>query len=123
QLIGGRVPDTPPEVTRPYDIKVEGLWEAPRELDPFAELEKLLVGGQLIVGQEGVEEGVAEEIEEGKWAAAVEAVEVETDAGVIRLPSERLVDVRVDDKIVDCKAQDLRAGMFLLIGRRAGRVG
>jgi hypothetical protein len=123
QLIGGRVPDTPPEVTRRYEIKVEGLREAPPEVDPFAELEKVLVGGQLTVGQEGVEEGVAEEIEEGKWAAAVEAVEVETDAGVIRLPSARLVDVRIDDKIVDCRAQDLRAGMFLLIGRKAGRVG
>lgn len=123
QLIGARVPDAPPEAARPYDIRVEGLREAPPEVDPFAELEKLLVGGQLIVGEEGVEEGVAEEIEEGKWAAAVEAVEVETDAGVIRLPAERLVDVRIDDRIVDYRAQDLKAGMFLLIGRRAGRVG
>lgn len=123
QLIGGGMPEAPIEAARPYNVRVEGLREAPPHVDPFAELEKLMIGGRLVVGEEGVEEGVAEEIEEGRWAAAVEAVEVETDAGVIRLPAGRLVDVRIDDRIVDYRARDLRAGMFLLIGRRAGRVG
>lgn len=123
QLIGAGVPDAPPDVDRPYEIHVEGLREAPPEVDPFAELEKVLIGGRLIIGDEGIEEGVAEEIEAGVWAAALEAVEVDTDAGLIRLPSHRVVEVRVDDRILDCRAEDLKPGMFLLVGRKAGRVG
>src|SRR5207249_1217935 len=57
QLVGAGIPDAPPEGDRPYEIHVEGLREAPPEVDPFAEFEKVLIGGRLIIGDEGIEEG------------------------------------------------------------------
>jgi len=92
--------------------------------DPFDAFESLLVAGPLVVGEEGIEERIAEEAgEEGEWLAAVEAVEVRTDAGVIRLPCARFVDVRVADEILECKAEELKVGMYLIVDRRAGRLG
>src|SRR5262249_44953096 len=55
--------------------------------------------------------------------AAVEAVEVHTDAGVIILPRARYVDVRVGDEIEECRADELQVGMYLLVDRRGGRLG
>jgi hypothetical protein len=91
--------------------------------DPLAQLEPLGMSTPLVIGDEGVEEVVAEESEEGTWAADVQAVDVYTDRGRIVLPAKRSVEVRSDDDILDCCAEDLKPGMCLLIGRREGRLG
>jgi hypothetical protein len=48
---------------------------------------------------------------------------VATDAGSLLLPRDRLVDVRIDEEIVECRAAALRSGMVMLVDRRGGRVG
>jgi len=91
--------------------------------DPFAPFESILVSSPLLAGDAGLEESVAEETADGRWIAAVDAVEIETDGGVVVLPSARIVDVRMGTAIVDCRAEELEPGAYLLLGRRAGRTG
>jgi hypothetical protein len=105
------------------EVTIVGARDVPVEVDPFAELEGIGIGGPLVVGDEGVEDAVAEETPDGNWVAEVEGFEVCTDAGAIVLAADKLVDVRVDDEILERRARDLEPGMYLLVGRREGRVG
>jgi hypothetical protein len=89
--------------------------------DPFSALEALILSTPLLVGDEGIEEAVAEEIEPGTWAAAVPAVDVETNIGTITLPASRIVEVRKGDRILDVRVDAL--GLALLLGRTEGRLG
>jgi hypothetical protein len=120
----GRQPPPPPRLP---DVRAEILVvdarEAQPEIDPFESLQPLLTSVPLAVGDEGVEEAIAEEMPNGEWRGAVVAVEVVTDVGVILLPRDRLVDVREGDEIVECRADALQPGTFLLVDRRGGRLG
>jgi hypothetical protein len=123
ELVGG---DPPPErlVVEPVnDISFVASHAVTVQLDPFTHFEHLVLSSPLLIGDEGVYETVAEEIEPGTWVAAVEAVDVDTDVGVITLASSRVVDVRRGDRIIDCRADALEAGACLLIGRTEGRLG
>jgi hypothetical protein len=122
-LTGSEPPEASdlPEV-RPK-VSVTGALETPTAIDPFEEFRSLLSAVPLVIGEEGLEESVAEELPGGEWRGAVQAVEVTTDAGVIFLPRDRLVDVRDGDDIVETKAGALRSGSLLLIDRRGGRIG
>ena len=97
--------------------------EIPSALDPLSHFHAFATSSPLLVGDEGVEEAVAEESETGVWAAAVDAVDVSTSSGKITLATNRSVEVRQGDKIVDCIAELLKPGMYLLIGKREGRLG
>jgi hypothetical protein len=117
----------PPEASEPRDVRIDvsivgALKEAPM-VDPFEEFRPLLTSVPLVVGDEGLEESVAEELPGGGWRGAVPAVEVVTDAGVIFLPRDRLVDVREGAEITESRADALRPGAFLLVDRRGGRIG
>lgn len=123
ELVGGEPPPAPelPEV--PTEVLVVDAFEAVPEVDPFEALQPLLASVPLTVGDEGVEDAVGEEWAGGEWRGAVAAVEVVTDAGAFLVPRDRLVDVRVDEEIVECRAALLRRGMVLLVDRRGGRIG
>jgi hypothetical protein len=123
ELVGGEPPPAPKLPAVPTEVVVVDALEAVPEVDPFEELQPLLSSVPLTVGDEGVEDVVGEELADGEWRGAVEAVEVVTDAGAFFLPRERLVDVRTDEEIVECRAAALRAGMVLLADRRGGRIG
>jgi len=105
------------------EVTIIGTRDLPLKEDPFAELDGIGVGSPLVVGDEGVEDAVAEEAPDGTWVTEVESVEVSTDSGVIMLAVDKLVDIRLDDEILERRACDLEPGMYLLIGRREGRVG
>jgi hypothetical protein len=105
------------------DVSIVNARETKPEPDPFSSFEHLLPSTPLVVGDEGVEEAIARETDAGDWEAAVDAVEVETDAGTILLPSDRFVDVRRGDEIIECRADALEPGTYLLVDRRAGRLG
>jgi hypothetical protein len=122
-LTGETPPDTPelPEVVNKLTV-VDAL-EAEPELDPFEALQPLLTSVPLIIGDEGIEESIAEQSPGTGWQGAVDAVEVTTDAGSVLLPRTRLVDVRNGEDIVTCRAELLQPGTFLIIDRRGGRLG
>jgi hypothetical protein len=123
ELVGVEPPPTPemPEVTT--EVIVVDALEAQPKLDPFEAFQPLLASVPLAVGDEGVEDAVAEEDAGGAWRGAVEAVEVITDAGVTFLPRDRFVDVRTGEDIVEYRAAALQPGMVLLVDRRGGRIG
>jgi hypothetical protein len=123
ELIGGDPPPTPELPAVPTQVVVVDALEAVPEIDPFEALQPLLASVPLAVGDEGVEDAVGEELATGEWRGAVEAVEVVTDAGTFFLPRDRLVDIRTDDEIVECRAAALRPGMVLVVDRRGGRIG
>jgi len=97
--------------------------EVEPEIDPFEGLQQLLISVPLIVGDEGIEESIAEQAPNATWQGAVDAVEVITNVGSILLPRTRLVDVRKDDEIITCRAEALASGMYLIVDRRGGRLG
>jgi len=115
--------ELPPEVDRLMEISITEALQSPPKVDPFESFEPLLGSSPLLVGDEGLEESVAEETEDGTWTAAVEAVEIETDNGFVLLPLRRVVEARLDEKIIECSAEDLKPGMYLFIGRKEGRIG
>lgn len=110
---------------RVVDVEITVLEEeaGPVELDPFDSLDSLFVGEPLAFGEEGPTEYLAKETETGDWTGMVEGVEVLTDKGLIKLERGRFFEVRKGPRIIECRAEDLEPGMFLLLGRRVGRMG
>jgi len=105
------------------EIVVVDALESEPQVDPFDAFQPLLSSVPLAVGDEGVEDAVGEELADGEWRGAVEAVEVVTDGGAFLLARDRFVDVRADEEIIECRAAALRPGMVLLVDRRGGRIG
>jgi hypothetical protein len=103
-------------------VVVDGAEHVP-EPDPFDEFSSLFDLDPLDFGGEGPLSGLAREDQEGEWDAEVDAVEVSTNRGRVLLETGRAVEVRVGDRIVDRRPQQLQAGDVLLVGRRQGRVG
>jgi hypothetical protein len=122
-LLGGDVPPEPVGEAPSGSTTVVGSTAGQAAPDPFEPFESLLLSVPLAVGDEGVEDAVAEEMEDGTWAAEVPAVQVETDAGHIKLESASSLEIRAGEKIVDRRADELQPGDVLLIGRREGRIG
>lgn len=123
ELLGTPPPPAPESTVVPTEVRVIDAREAVPAIDPFEALEPLLASVPLAIGDEGVEDVVAREAAEGGWQGAVDAVRVETDAGTILLPRDRLVDVRQGEAIVERRAGSLEPGMLLLVDRRGNRVG
>lgn len=123
ELVGGEPPPAPVLEEPVVDVSIVDAPGIDSAKDPFELFEPLLHSAPFIVGEEGVEETIAEEATDGEWRAAVDAVEIVTDAGVIRLPRDRVVDVRKGDEIFGRRAEALEAGTYLLVDRRAGRLG
>jgi len=123
ELIGREPPPARilPEVRA--EIVVVDALESEPQVDPFDAFQPLLSSVPLAVGDEGVEDAVGEELADGEWRGAVEAVEVVTDGGAFLLARDRFVDVRADEEIIECRAAALRPGMVLLVDRRGGRIG
>jgi hypothetical protein len=122
-LMGGDVPVEPAGDGPRGSITIVGWTGGDVAADPFEQFEPLLLSVPLAIGDEGVEDAVAEEMEDGTWAAEVEAVDVETDLGRIKLEAEGSLEIRAGEKIVDRRAAQLQPGDVLLIGRREGRIG
>lgn len=122
-LLDSEPPPIPPVRAIQREFVLVNALEMPPDVDPFESLRPLLDSVPLIVGDEGVEESIAEETAGGEWRSTVDAVEVTTDAGVIFLPRERLVDVRKGEEIVETRADALQPGALLLVDRHGGRLG
>lgn len=123
RLIGATPPPEPQNrIQVPSEPEVVGAHEFIPAPDPFEAFEPLLVSVPLF-GEEGPSETLAAEGEDGHWHTEVEAVEVNTDSGIILLPVDRAVDVRAGNRLDEVRADRLVPGMFLLINRSAGRVG
>jgi hypothetical protein len=103
-------------------VVVDGVEFVP-ESDPFDSFASLFELDPLDFGGEGPADGLARETDEGAWAAAVPAIEIFTDHGRVLLEAGRAVEVRVGQKIVDRRPEQLQRDDVLLIGRRQGRVG
>lgn len=123
ELIGYAPPNPPVLPNVDNEIVVVDARETAPEIDPFEALQPLLSSIPLIVGEEGIEESIAEQTSDAAWHGAVDAVEVVTDKGMILLPRARLVDVRKGEEIVTCRAEALQPGSFLIIDRHGGRLG
>ncbi len=123
ELLGDEPPPEPepPAVATTVDV-VDALEQTP-VVDPFEALQPLLSSAPLAVGDEGVEDVVGRELAEGGWQGAVDAVRVETDAGTILLPRDRLVDVRKDEEVIERRASSLQPGMLLIVDRSGSRIG
>jgi len=93
------------------------------EPDAFEPFLSLFVLDPLDIGGEGPRAGIARQGEDGGWTAAVPAIAVTTDHGMVLLEAGHEVEVRVGHKIVDKTPEQLHEGDVLLIGRHAGRVG
>jgi len=120
----GYVPPFPPDLpVVENEITVVDARETEPEIDSFEALQPLLSSVPLIVGEEGIEESIAEQASDSAWHGAVDAVEIITDNGSILLPRTRLVDIRKEDEIVTCRAEALQPGSFLIVDRRGGRLG
>lgn len=124
ELVGEDTPLVLPlTVNQPNEIFIAEALQSRPEEDPFENFESLLRSSPLIIGDEGPEESVAEEVEDGTWTSAVESVEIQTEAGLILLPCRRVIEARMNERIVECCAEDLKPGTYLFIGRREGRIG
>lgn len=124
RLVGTPAPPEPSiALASPRKLFEADVPQSVEEEDPFETLGSLLTSDVLSIGGEGVEEVVARETEDGDWTAAVRAVEVVTDMGRIRLQAGRPIEVRDGTRITDKTPESLTAGVFLLIGRRHGRLG
>lgn len=122
-LLETEPPPAPPAlVLSPPVIVVDGT-EYFAEPDPFDPFDSLFDLNPLDFGDEGPTFSVARQLDDGNWAAAVEAVAVTTDRGTVLLDKLRSVEVRVGSKIEDRLPLKLKQGDVLLIGRRQGRVG
>jgi hypothetical protein len=92
--------------------------------DAFSPLGALLRDDRPLVEEEGAIEQVARQSDDDEWRALVDAVEVETDQGVVLLAIDQEVDVlEPDGEPGERLATSLRPGMRLILGREAGRVG
>lgn len=120
----GTEPPPPPEVVARGSTVVlsEGVEFVP-EPDPFDPLETLFDLDPFDFGGEGPSGALAHQEGDGEWSSEEAAVQVTTTLGIVLLESDRLVEVRVDDRIVDKYPGDLAPGDALLVGRRQGRVG
>lgn len=123
ELVRSEPPPEPNLAEVAADITVVNALETKPEIDPFESLQPLLLSTPLAIGEEGIEETMAREASEGEWQGAVDAVEVVTDAGIILLPRDQIVDIRKGDEITDCRAEVLQPGMVLIVDRRGGRLG
>lgn len=123
ELVGSHPPSAPVPPSVPRDVSVVDAIKTEPELDPFEAFLPLLASVPLAVGDEGVEDAVAEEQASGTWRGAVDAVEVRTHVGTFFLPRVRLVDVREQDQLIERRADALAAGMIILVDRRGGRLG
>ena len=123
RIVGAPPPPYPPLSSQAFRLpELVGATEFVPAPDPFEAFEPLLVSTPLF-GDEGPRERLAEEGEDGRWLVEVEAVEVDTDSGSICLPLNRFVDVRVDNRLEEVRADRLAPGMFLIANRSAGRLG
>lgn len=123
ELTGRDLASEPSTAVGANTVKVVGSIATDIAGDPFEPFEPLLLSVPLAIGDEGIEDTVAEEQEDGSWAAAVDAVEVDTDVGHIKLAADRSLEIRAGERIVDRRADQLMSGDVLLIGRREGRIG
>jgi hypothetical protein len=124
------VDSNPPEP--PIDVPVPVAPEIPQvhgaaihaAADAFSPLGALLRDDRPLVEEEGAIEQVARQTDGGEWRALVDAVEVETDQGIVLLALDQEVDVlESDGEPGERLATSLRPGMRLILGREAGRVG
>ena len=115
-------PDPPARIQTPSETEIVGASEFVSAPDPFEAFEPLLVTVPLF-GDEGPSDMLAAEGVDGRWLTEVAAVEVHTDAGIIRLPVDRMVDVRVGNSLDEVRADRLVPSTFLIVNRSAGRVG
>lgn len=115
------VPNPPPLAIRPLLI-VDGA-EHVAVPDPFGALAALFDLDPLDIGGEGPGGTLARQDDSGDWTAAVPAVTVTTDQGLLMLEVGRSVDVREGSTIKERRAETLEPGAILLVGRRQGRVG
>ncbi len=122
-LVGGDVPLETHSPGPSSTITIVGSTGGDIAADPFEQFEPLLLSVPLAIGDEGVEDAVAEEMEDGTWAAEVEAVDVETDLGHIKLEADSSLEIRAGERILDRRPDRLQPGDVLLIGRREGRIG
>ena len=114
------VPSIPSSsMTEPHIV---GALDFVAEPDPFEPFESLLVSVPLF-SEEGPGDMLAQEGEDGRWLTEVEAVEVVTDVGVIRLPTNRMVDIRRESTLTEVRADRLTPGVFLIVNRRGGNTG
>lgn len=102
--------------------EIVGAFDFVAEPDPFEPFESLLVGTPLF-SEEGPGSTLAQEGDDGLWVTEVEAVGVVTDVGVIRLPTNRIVDIRRGTTLTEVRADRLTPGVFLIINRRGGNAG
>ena len=92
-------------------------------LDPFSPLGRLLTDDRPLISEEGPTEMIARQ-GNGEWSTYVDAVEVETDQGIVLLAADQEVDVlRGADEPGTCLARELKSGLRLILGREEGRVG
>jgi hypothetical protein len=124
------VDSSPPEP--PIDVPVPVPPEIPQvhgaalhaAADAFSPLGALLRDDRPLVEEEGAIEQVARQTDGEEWHAFVDAVEVETDQGIVLLALDQEVDVlESDGEPGERLASSLRPGMRLILGREAGRVG
>jgi len=122
-LVGTDPPPSPPPIMIASSVVlVEGKEFVP-EPDPFEPFDSLFDLDPLDIGEEGPTSQIARQVDDGDWSAAVPAVVVETDRGLLLLEAARSVEVRVGVRIDDRHPRQLKPGDVLLIGRRQGRVG
>ena len=123
RLVGAPLPPDP-EIPEGASGAIEfvGAVELPVLPDPFDAFASVLVSSP-IVDEEVQLEALAVRNEAGDWVGEVDVVEVLTEAGVIRLPVSRMVDVRQNTELKEVRADQLRPGMLLILSRTAGRVG
>ena len=125
ELVSDVLPATPgdDQTDAPHSVSMTEAEKMDVARDPFAPFESLVLSSPFVLGDEGVEDVVAEEGENGQWFASVLAVDINTEIGKITLPRARMVEVRKGNRILDRRADILEPGMFLLVGRREGRLG
>jgi hypothetical protein len=123
-LVGTQPPPSPtnPSLASRQVVVLDGAEYIP-ERDPFESLSSLFDLNPLDIGGEGPASGLAREVEDGEWTAAVPAVAVTTDRGLLYLEVGHAVDVRAGLKIIERRPELLEPGAILLVGRRQGRVG
>ncbi|PZS27113.1 MAG: hypothetical protein DLM61_17295, partial [Pseudonocardiales bacterium] len=93
------------------------------EPDPFESLSSLFDLDPLDFGGEPPIRGIARQTDPDGWTAAVPAVSVVTDRGLLLLEVGRPVDVRDGPKMNERRPETLEPGAILLVGRQQGRVG
>lgn len=119
-LFGASPPPPPEPIPSEEPVEVEAVVVRSSSEDPFSPLRRLLLDDRPLIEEDGFE-AVAVHDDTGRWSGLRDAIEVQTNEGVLLLPADGEVDVLDGGELKTCRVEQLRHGMQVVVSRDDAR--